>query len=361
MSCGSSGDVLTERIENDGGEYCLDRPDQRLKGSVELKVPVNLKLEYYDEGSNHGDFDRAKIHISSNLVSISGLRISGSVEIGDGVRDITLDGCLVRGHIRVGRGCRNISISCCEIEGSGSFALLISSDSGVSLSDTIFRANLVAISVSQEVPMSFSHAASDKSGPNCRIERCTFDSNSTDLVVQIRIVSSVEGAHTAFLDPESILSLPSELSGGNLKSDISISGRLELPLSFKIWPIPVDKLRGLCVGRRGARSNKRMCRFRVDGNLVVMTEDAPTENISEGRRKRSKETTAESKYSKAELDHYSVLGIFPGSDKAAITAAYKKQALMHHPDKVKGQEDHQTFIRIKKARDELIKVIDSRS
>jgi DnaJ-domain-containing protein 1 len=92
-----------------------------------------------------------------------------------------------------------------------------------------------------------------------------------------------------------------------------------------------------------------------------MTEDAPTENISDGRRKRRKETTAELKYSKAELDHCTVLGIAPGSEKSAITAAYKKQALVHHPDKGKGQEDHQTFIRIKKARDELIKLLDSRA
>jgi hypothetical protein len=195
--------------------------------------------------------------------------------------------------------------------------------------------------------------------PYCCLNSCTFESNTTDVVVQVRIVSGEEGANKAVINPKSILSISGEESDA-VKYDVSISGRLDAPLSFKEWPIPINKFQGLSVGRRGVRSNKRMCHFVVDKDgKILMTEDSPKDDIKGGDRpknKRSKKSSSE--FSKAEIHYCQVLGIDPGKTKSAISAAYKKLALLHHPDK-EGGETH-TFIEVKKARDELMKIVEAR-
>lgn len=357
MSSESTGFTSFDEIAHEGSECILNSPDTRFKGNVDIVRPIDCRLSYNNDLAEEERFDRAKIHISSKNVKISGLRISGSIDVGNDCADVTLKECHIRGCIRIGSSCVRVRLESCEIEGSASFGLLVSSDSSVSLINTSFRNNLVGLSLSNEVAMGVS-ITSDPGPPLCQLEGCAFESNSTDIVIQIRIVSGPEGAHTAVINPGRILgySHAEEESMKELKWDVSISGRLESPLSFKQWPIATERLHKVSVKRRGFRSNKRMCRFQIDGDQILLIEDPPQ---SFDGRKRIRKDTPPVEYSKAQLNLYKVLEISPGSDKAAITSAFRRLALLHHPDKG-GGESH-AFVLIKRARDELIMLLDSNS
>jgi hypothetical protein len=165
------------------------------------------------------------------------------------------------------------------------------------------------------------------------------------------IVSGAKGESTAVLYPSHVL----ETSDSHISTfDVSISGKLDTPLTFKSWPIDMRSVDGRSVPRRGYKSSGRCCHIKLDGDTLIICEDPHVqERETRGKKRRNSERIS---VTRAEQHYSTVLGIEPGSDRERISAAYKKLALIHHPDKEGGSDDK--FVEIKKARDELISVLD---
>jgi hypothetical protein len=137
----------------------------------------------------------------------------------------------------------------------------------------------------------------------------------------------------------------------------SITGRFETPICFRTWPIPASMfpIGELHVKRRGFKSNNLFCHVHLEeGGSITVRED-PYVAPEQGKRKRRE---IRSNFSRAEIHYSGILEIPPGSDECTVSSAFRKLALQHHPDK-RGSED--TFISIKRARDELIKIVASRN
>lgn len=212
---------------------------------------------------------------------------------------------------------------------------------------------LVGVSISRGTAMAPLDSFAQPHHPECSIESSAFHSNTTDVVVQMAIASGAEGDNTVVLYPSHVL----ETSDSHISTfDVSISGKFETPLTFKSWPIDMRSIDGRSVPRRGYKSSGRCCHIRVDGETLIICEDPHVQDReTKGKKRRKPERVS---VTRAEQHYSIVLGIEPGSDRERISAAYKKLALIHHPDKGGGSDDK--FVEIKRARDELIRLLDKK-
>ena len=314
-----------------------------------------MNFAYNDDGPRS---TRGSLVISGVKTVIRGLRIEGLVTVDLTVDDLELHECALLGGIKVETGAKNVKISSCDIFASGRVAVTICPESSVELTQCQIHDSLVGLSVSREFKM-FSGveevAPATDSKPACILQKCEFHGNGTDLVVCMMVRSGdAPGGLTAVVYPSGVLGIH-DINVDELTVDASISGRFEKPITFKNWPLDLERFRGRTtdIPRRGFRSNKRFCHITIVNDNIVVNED-PFEpaRAARTRKKRDRE------FSLAEVHYSNILGIDPGSDESTVGSAFRRLALLHHPDK-QGSDDN--FISVKKARDELMKIIASRT
>ena len=335
-----------------GSEETLNPTGSWEIGMCSIPRTVSLCFSYPDEEPTRS---RGSITISANNVCISGLNLKGSLVISSGVRGFRIMDSVISGTIKIENDVKDVTICGCDIESAGKSGISIMSETCVRITRTTISGCLVGVSISHDVFMQ-SDAGSQKPAvePVCRISDCKFESNGTDIVVRMAVRSGEsDSATTARLWPDLVLSLEEECESQHLKIDASISGRFESPLCFKVWPIPI---KSMSVPRRGFKTNRRLCHLKAEGRALVITEDAYVDDVDSKEPERRKKRSSVP-YGRAEVHYSKLLGIEPGSDTATVASAFRRLALKHHPDK---QGDDYTFIALKKARDELMKIVVDR-
>ena len=342
----SLSELLTEQAQN-----IVEVQDLLIVGNSIIESPVTFIFKYADEESLTS---RGSIVVSSNDVSIVGLRLDGNVIITTGCKSVNLEACRISGAVKVEHCCEIICLKECQIEALGKVGVNIGVGSCVRLDTCNVIGSLVGVSVLSESVMVIpsDEPAVPPNIPSCIVNNCSFESNSTDIVAQIMLRSgSSDQCIKALVWPAMILQIEGQKEP--LKVDVSLSGRFDKPICFKEWPIPLSKYfpQSTMVPRRGNRSNGRMCHLEVVGESLVITEDPFVG--SDLKRKRTG-----SRFTRAEIHFSEVLGIPPGSDEVAVMSAFRRLALKHHPDKQQGSDD--TFIAIKNARDQLMKIVGNR-
>lgn len=327
----------------------IDISEGFLKGSLSFRTPLDASFSYADETSTSG---RGTLHIASDGVRIRGLRLRGTVMIDSGLSEVSFSDCVIFGNVKVGSGCSDVCLTKCAIEPERGVGLAIETNSSLRIVDSIFSRSLVGISLTNEVFLADSVGSfAPPSSPLCVIERCRFDSNQTDVVVQMLLRSGTSPGHIAVVYPSLLLSLRETKSA--MEFEVSLGGRFETPLLFKEWPIPLESLDGLQVPRRGFQSNNRFCYLQVKDDSITVTEDAFVPG-PERKRKRAVKTP---QFSRAQIHYADILGLEVGCTKDDVQKAYKRLALQHHPDKTGGNE--RSFIEVKLARDQLMKILDN--
>lgn len=335
-----------------GAEEILNPTGAWEVGICSIPRTVSLCFSYPDGESPRS---RGSITISANNVCISGLNLKGSLVISSGVRGFKIIDSVISGTIKIENDVKDVTVSDCDIESAGKAGISIMSETCVRITRTRISGCLVGISISQDFFLQ-SHAGSQQPPVEqlCRVSDCNFESNGTDIVVRMAVRSGEsDSASTARLWPDLVLSLEDECESEHLKIDASISGRFESPLCFKVWPIPIESM---SVPRRGFKSNGRLCHLKAEGRALVITEDAYVKD-ADSKQPERKEKRCLAPYGRAEVHYCKLLGIEPGSDTATVASAFRRLALKHHPDK---QGDDDTFIALKKARDELMKIVVDR-
>ena len=331
--------------DNDQLELCIDSFVSR--GSIEISRPIRITI-----GASSSSEIAGPVYIRSSGVELVGMVCRGPICIDESSCDVKLNSCKVSGSVRVSKGCKNVSLESCSIspERRG-VGLQVFDPENLLIRSCRISNCLVGVSISRGTAMAPLDSFAQPHNPECRIESSAFRSNSTDVVVQMAIVSGAKGESTAVLYPSHVL----ETSDSHISTfDVSISGKLDTPLTFKSWPIDMRSVDGRSVPRRGYKSSGRCCHIKLDGDTLIICEDPHVqERETRGKKRRNSERIS---VTRAEQHYSTVLGIEPGSDRERISAAYKKLALIHHPDKEGGSDDK--FIEIKKARDELISLLD---
>jgi hypothetical protein len=323
---------------------------------VDRSIPSCCSLEFtYNEQGPRST--RGSLVISGVKTVIKGLRIQGLVTVCSNADDVQLVECVLMAGIRLETGARNVELSSCEIFASGRVAITVSSDCSVELATCDIRESLVGVSVSEEFKMCSSAGqipSTAERKPACTLRNCQFEGNGTDIVVCMTLRSGQSPDDLrAVISPFKVLDIK-DFKMEELTVDASISGRFENPITFKTWPLDLERFRNRTtdIPRRGFRSNKRMCHLTIVDESIIVNED-PFEPAKSRRKRKERHH----QFSFAEVHYSSILGLEPGSEGSAVGSAFRRLALLHHPDKHGSDE---SFISIKKARDELTKIIASR-
>ena len=325
----------------------------RYVGSLELRTSLSI---------TGGDLASLPIisgpvHCDGSDVVFQSIEFSQQVTVADSVANVLFDACTFHGPVRFGANCSDIVLRDCSIILARSgLGVSLTCPSGIRIEKCVFRDNLVALSVQEEAVAS--HTFVDDAGfkkPQCLISDCVFEGNATDVVVRFSWLTGADGAYCCTFFPASLLVV--ETADSELTFDVSVSGKLETPLSLREWPLP--KL-DLTLPRRGSRRSKRNCFLRTtdNGSLHVWEDPSTIEDADLLNQQRKKKTRKMPQPSRAESLYCGVLGVPVGASLTDVHAAFKKLALVHHPDKTGGTDSQ--FIRIRKARDELTSILQNR-
>jgi hypothetical protein len=330
-----------ERVDIDG---------TLMRGTIHVTRPILLNFLYPDGDEEYSS--RGSVYVISSGVKLTGLRLRGRITVESPSDEVVIEKCVIQGYIKLGQGTRAVTISSCEIS-SADMGPGIYLPSGCISMITNCRITdcLVGISIHEEAYV----ASSDPPSLLCRLQSCHLERNSTDIVILMRLTADIEG-ESSCLDTSRILDVSADTELSTI--EVSLTGRFAAPISFTSWPLDLGSL-PQSVPRRGFKTNGRYCHLHVDGQRIMVIEDQPSVSSSPGTgRPRKRKECTPVLVSKAEVYYSRILGIEPGSSKNSIMDAYKKLALQTHPDK--GETDSDKFIRIKRARDELMKLVNSR-
>lgn len=312
---------------------------------------MHLMIAHDRESDSPGSV-RGTIYVKSSNVLIEGLTLLGDIVIDEGVENISMRRCFITGAIKVGRLCKSVSISETSIlQGGKGVGIVLYPECIAQLTDVSIQDCLVGISLMVE-----SQDTLVEQGYSGSFRKCQFSNNTTDVVIQLQLRVN-EGGETSSINTSRILELhePHE----NISFEVSLTGRFAEPLSFKSWPIPLESLPHI-LPRRGFKSSHRYCHLAVNDSVITVKEDAQQEEstkqgVESSRKRKAKRSPM---YTKAEEYYSAVLGLQPGSTKEAVMSAFKRLVLEYHPDKAEQTSDQ--FILVKKARDELVRLIQDR-
>ncbi len=315
--------------------------------SLELHNPIHLIFENSAETEGI-ELARGTLFVRTSGVKLSGLKIIGNVIVDDNVTYVTVDNSSILGSLKLGKGCKHVSVSNTIFSHNGrGVGLFLSPGCECKLFDCRIHDCLVGISVVTE-----SQKAFDSINPACLLEKCEFSRNTTDLMLQLQLRVR-DDDDSSSIDASKILDLHD--MDTDLRIEVSISGRFAEPLSFRSWPIPLDLLPH-SLPRRGHKANGRFCHISVSGTFITVKEDVEsTGGAPNGSSCRKRKVQSTARFTKAEEYYSSVLRIDPGSSKEAVVSAFKKLALEYHPDK--AEQSSEQFILVKKARDELMRLL----
>ena len=290
------------------------------------------------------------VSIETSEVSINSVEFLQSVVIFESCHKVEFKNCRFSGPIRIGRSCEEILFKDCCMNTNGvgiSMILPIR----VSLTGCSFKGCLVGVSIQEDIRVSDSFESlsiGQLCTPYCTIKDCDFE-NSTDIVVRVSCLpNSVQtGPSLHTLWAGRLLAL--ENNTGIVDWDVSVCGKFDV-LSWKEWPLPNDI--DIVCKRRGSHKSGRNCYIKTVGDCIHIWEDPPVADDSRALPTKKPKNT---RHTRSEIHYSTILGIEPGSSLAEISSAFKKLALVHHPDKKESTCDND-FIQIKHARDELIKI-----
>jgi len=351
-----SGDELEELISKDNdGDVLLN--DVVFRGPLYINRACRVFLDYTDSSCSSDDaVSKSNITISGTNIHLRGLRIEGIVYIDSQSADIILEDCIIKGSIRMESEARKIHLKYCVISPTRRMSgIHIANGVNVTIERCHISNCISGISVSRDITSECFVNNTRLTAVQCFIDNCVYEHNTTDVVGTVYI-------HSGHKDEELVSSVCFDdilrIRGDSVPTmEISICGILDPPLQFKEWPIPVDSI-PLVAKRRGGRLSSRYCHFSTVGDVIVITQDPRTDQSLDTPRGRKRKEPSQHEYTKAEIYYSRVLAIQPGSSSDEILSAYRKLALQHHPDKTNGESER--FILIKRARDELIRILNNR-
>lgn len=276
--------------------------------------------------------------IDASNVTFRGIKFTNTISVSG--KDINFHECIMTGSVRLSRDCVGVFFKNCDIspERNGVGVTMLSPGECITFTKCSFSNCLLALSIQVDI-ISSEDILSDETPSFCSVNDCEFECNSTDVVVRISILRGLSPASVhAIFSPPQILKLHSL---NKVSYDISLSGSFRAPLSFQEWPLgPLE----LTLPRRGTKGRNCYIKTLSSGGVHIWEDE-----YIAGMQRPLKRSHAEVYYS-------TILGIDAGSCREEILSAFKKLALIHHPDKC-GETTE--FIKIKKARDELINILDN--
>ena len=345
-----SVDELTQEIVSLKGQV-LELSDVCFRGNLDLVGSCFINFRFCDStASDSTSFGNVTIH-SSN-VEIEGLRLNGCLYVGEGCSHVTLTDCIIIGSIRLESNCESIQMSKCVVCPERSVVgVCVSEGSSLHLDRCHIEGCVSGVAVTQHAILESVPCHGTIKWVNCNIHDCVFLKNGVDVLLDIYIHGAGPDDNSLDIPVHRLLQVEPDTG---VSVDISIRGIFNKPVQFKKWPLiltdfPVNVL------RRGGSQSGRYCRLHLENQNLVITQDhldaaLPT---PKGRKRKQPELRT---ISKAESYYARLLEIEPGSTKAEVMTAYRRLALKHHPDKSDGSGDK--FILIKRARDELMRIID---
>ena len=345
-----SASELSEQLRTHDQDV-IDLDGTLFRGNLTISRPCCLRFRFTDQ-SESSSSSFGNLTIQAPGVTIEGLRLTGLVEVVESINDLELVECLIAGSVRINSSCDRICFTNCVISTHGGMVgISVSDSSSVTVNECHIDGCITGCALIQHAIMGDGASASPIKWPNVSFKDCVFARNSVDILVDIYVHGGEPDATTASIPLDSFISLSGNM---NVTINVSVRGVFDKPLQFTEWPIPRTSF-PLTVPRRGSNASGRQCHLQFDADNLVISQDLPNSNVPTPRGRKRKQADAQPQ-SKAALYYYRILELEAGASKSDILSSYRRLALRYHPDK--SESDGDRFILIKRARDELIRMID---
>jgi|LauGreDrversion4_2_1035121.scaffolds.fasta_scaffold06705_6 hypothetical protein len=328
----------------------LELEDVYFRGNLVLAKACHLKFCFND---TNGDASSSfgNVFVQACGVTVEGLRLTGSVQLEDSMGQFQILDSIIRGSVRVGASCKQVSITQSVISSErGLVGLSATNGAELTLQTCQIEGCVSGIALMQHATIG---CISDSSTwLTCVVSDSVFVGNSVDILLDVYIHGGDIDSQKTSIPIDSVISI---INCKEMAVNVSFRGIFDTPIQYNQWPLPRAEF-PRSVPRRGNILSGRMCTISFDDNNLIVNQDLPNSNPPTPRTRKRKQPEHPPQ-SKASIYYSRVLEVEPGASKADILTSYRRLALRYHPDK--NSVDGDKFILIKRARDELIRMLDA--
>jgi len=342
---------LSEQVNaHDGG--IIELEDTCFRGNLTIFRRCSVLFRFTDD-SDAASVSIGNLCVQSSGVTIQGLRLEGIIQVTDSLDCLSLSECIIRGSVRIGQKSQNISLEKCVISSQrGTVGVSVSDGVCIEMKRCHVQGCVSGFALTQHATMGKGTDSEGTKWARCSFIDCSFEHNTVDILIDVYIHGGDVDDFEVAIPMDCLVSIGEH---AETKIDVSLRGVFDKALQFKAWPLDRSAF-PLTVARRGGAISGRDCFLRFDGENLIITQDLSNMNASTPRGRKRKQPEGGS-HSKATLYYSRILEVEPGAAKSDILAAYRRLALRYHPDK--NDDNGDRFILIKRARDELIRMIDN--